>query len=463
MSDLGRMESPALSDDILARKRDQDDSAPGLLTDMPTPVEHVADVGEHLASRDVHSLLSGPSSAEGIPPLLPLARNVSNAPIPFATSGDAFDFLAKPASPVSTPISQLLPTLGSPQPSDSAFRYSVGMNSVETGMMPKSRMPRQLSHQASRMSIASNISLGGSEQDAIVQMNESEIPARSSSAPPPLPPKTVDPTIPTFEANFSPVPTDTLHSTLPPRLSESGPSTSPQPSALPETTRPLSPIKPAPFDPRLANLPTRRWIDPSVFHEISSVDQVADPINKAFPSHDTRPTRKLLRAEDVEHDPDPFQRLLVSGSYRAAANLARRKILATSAGDIESLGLLWLIRLTCLCKLGLYDMAQLEIDKLSLESLDMRYERQRDVFPEMAAGSMAPFALRVLAARLPGLRGLHSDSVDLLYRLCRECRREARHLVATSGVKGAAADVVLWKSRDTQLRLLSLNALDGAA
>ncbi|TPX38647.1 hypothetical protein SeMB42_g06618 [Synchytrium endobioticum] len=216
-------------------------------------------------------------------------------------------------------------------------------------------------------------------------------------------------------------------------------------------------------DDRHGQLPTRRWIDPNVFNDIPFSDQVGELLNKVFTIPETLPTRRLLTIDDVPDDLEAYSKLLVSGSFRAAAMLAHKHILSTSPANVHQLGLLWLIRLSSLAKLKLYDILEKEVESLRLDSLEFRYERYPDVFPD-AEGCMIPFQLRVFAARIPALRGRHAECIDALYKLCRECRREARSLVSAGNSSRTLTDteksyMQIWKSRHVQLRLLQVSHL----
>ncbi|KAG0326151.1 Trafficking protein particle complex subunit 12 [Podila horticola] len=156
--------------------------------------------------------------------------------------------------------------------------------------------------------------------------------------------------------------------------------------------------------------------------------------------------------------------LTINNSWRALTRYTRSQILATPPDQILDLINLWYVRLLALVKLGQYEMAQAELDQLgNLRGPQYRFESYPpDMFiagygPEEGSrkGSMVPFELFVLKARLQGHLGDIYEAIDQLYDLIMRCKK----FEAICRVGGDTAGVHQWRDLTGQLHLLVLNYL----
>lgn len=84
---------------------------------------------------------------------------------------------------------------------------------------------------------------------------------------------------------------------------------------------------------------------------------------------------------------------------------------------------LWYTRLLALTKLRLYQLASAEFDGLGdLDRAELTYEYHQGLFPGQT-GSMVPFDLRVLWAKLPAWLGNTGASVQRVVLLIVFCKK----------------------------------------
>ncbi|KAI8811591.1 hypothetical protein BJ742DRAFT_736529 [Cladochytrium replicatum] len=234
-------------------------------------------------------------------------------------------------------------------------------------------------------------------------------------------------------------------------------------------------------DPRYFKLPTRRWIDLSIFYDVPTIDPVMDVMGKAMPTEASRYQRRILKMEDVDVATEggtmwlAFGKLIAANSWRGVALLARKKLIACHPGQVDEIMWLWFFRFIALSKLNLLELAQLEIDKLGeFDSPELRFEMYPDLFPSGEDGKprqgwMVSFELRVFHAKLPGLRGNVMESINRLYKLMFEYRvelsnndisaQEALSLHSRLGVLQTLVVNHLLELRDTSLALEVTGAL----
>ncbi|KAJ3276378.1 Trafficking protein particle complex subunit 12 [Terramyces sp. JEL0728] len=187
-------------------------------------------------------------------------------------------------------------------------------------------------------------------------------------------------------------------------------------SSIPKSR--LTPL-PAVIDPIHYKLPTRRWIDPLNFSDIPNLDPLNDTVVKLFGNvHSTqRPNRAKMTMEQALEFEDPYDSLAKSFNWRQIAALARNDIISTHPADVKDIMQLWYVRWSAMIKLKLYDLIQVEMDKLKVNDLqEMLYELYPDVFPDQT-GQMISFDLLCLIAHLPSLKGNHHESIHRLYKL----------------------------------------------
>lgn len=110
----------------------------------------------------------------------------------------------------------------------------------------------------------------------------------------------------------------------------------------------------------------------------------------------------------------------MSNMWRSVARFARQQLVVNKTMDIERILQLWYLRLLALCKLGLYQLASAELDKLGdLNRPELTYE-----FHGMdGSGSLVPFELFILWARLPAWLKHPLISLERLTMLAVQCKK----------------------------------------
>ncbi|KAJ3293849.1 Trafficking protein particle complex subunit 12 [Borealophlyctis nickersoniae] len=390
-------------------------------------------------------MFSAPTSMVDIQPLAPPTA-VSDGPIPFGNSQPtgAANFFAnfppqtsQPTEPALSPFSSTNPVLA---PAPQVSSATVGS--------PSSPSP------ASIISLEKATTAGEKYPSNITPPPQSGLIA---------PPPPASASVPLFAASF-----------------EQNPPASAPPKPL------MTVHIPALLEPKYLDLPTRRWTDSTIFYDIPARDPIAEAIPKAFPAgSSSRPTRKLLRAEDVLADPDPFLTLAKANSWRAVAQIARQKLVTSHPAHADAIMRLWAIRLVALAKLKLHEIATSELDRVGpIDSPAMQFEKYPEIWPDRE-GSIVSFEIKLHWARLPALKGyvcsvcsvtsLHivtqlvrlstrnfHESINRLYSLVYECRAEMARKArasANGAVGQQSASLTLTRSRETQLQLQIVNIL----
>ncbi|KAF9586025.1 Trafficking protein particle complex subunit 12 [Lunasporangiospora selenospora] len=230
--------------------------------------------------------------------------------------------------------------------------------------------------------------------------------------------------------------------------------------------------------------------NPRFFHEIvmASFDRIVvcvcgaltDSLNELMVRHipaEHRVIRDWNALTAVEHSSTSREEILreltVNNAWRAMARYTRSQILSTPSERIVDLVNLWYARLLALTKLGQYEMAQAELDQLGdLRGSCYRYEtyppqffadsNEAELIPgistsedEKKRGSIVPFELFVLKARLQGLLGYIEEAIDQLYDLIIYCKKNEAACQKSGDKIGARQ----WQDITGQLHLMVLNYL----
>ncbi|KAF9436821.1 Trafficking protein particle complex subunit 12 [Entomortierella beljakovae] len=162
--------------------------------------------------------------------------------------------------------------------------------------------------------------------------------------------------------------------------------------------------------------------------------------------------------------------LTINNSWRAMTRYTRSQILATSHERIPELVNLWYARLLALVKIGQYEMAHVELDQLGdLWGPQYRYEnyppgmfsnnefqtneQQRNC--KLNRGSIIPFELYILKARLQGYLGDIYEAIDQLYGLIIHCKKHE----AICHLNQDSVGERQWHDLTGQLHLMVLNYL----
>ncbi|RUS20237.1 hypothetical protein BC937DRAFT_95611 [Endogone sp. FLAS-F59071] len=196
-----------------------------------------------------------------------------------------------------------------------------------------------------------------------------------------------------------------------------------------------------------------------LFYDIPMTDALSDLIEKHFPP-DQRPARDLAGLIEAEKSksPDALRELVMNNSWRAVARSVRHKITHTNPSHIDEILQLWYTRLLALTKLRLYQLASAEFDRLGdLDRAELTYEYHQGLFPGQT-GSMVPFDLRVLWAKLPAWLGNTGASVQRVVLLIVFCKKMATRLAAEN-TNEATQEPRQWHAREAQLYLLIVNYL----
>ncbi|CEJ02975.1 hypothetical protein RMCBS344292_16967 [Rhizopus microsporus] len=126
----------------------------------------------------------------------------------------------------------------------------------------------------------------------------------------------------------------------------------------------------------------------SAGYSINSNANFYDIPTRYIPLQNNRPQRNV---EDNLKNPEL---MVMKNMWRSVAKYARQHIIQSDPSDLKSILELWHMRLLALTKLGLYQLATAELEKLG----DLNRPELRD---PVTKESMVPFALWILWARLP--------------------------------------------------------------
>ncbi|GJJ77951.1 trafficking protein particle complex subunit 12 [Entomortierella parvispora] len=213
---------------------------------------------------------------------------------------------------------------------------------------------------------------------------------------------------------------------------------------------------------------------PNMFHEINMADAMNDLMVRHIPAeHRTlRDWSALTEAEQRQASrSEILHELTINNSWRAMTRYTRSQILATPSDRIVELINLWYARLLALTKLGQYEMAQAELDQLGDlrgpqyrfesyppeafdSSLDFQTNEQRQG-ESRKRGSIVPFELLVLKARLQGHLGDIYEAIDQLYDLVLLCKKFEAICKVGEDISGE----LQWLSLSGQLHIMVLNYL----
>ncbi|KAI7848126.1 hypothetical protein BDC45DRAFT_450779 [Circinella umbellata] len=133
----------------------------------------------------------------------------------------------------------------------------------------------------------------------------------------------------------------------------------------------------------------------------------------------------------------------MNNMWRAVARYARQQLVQSNPNDLEQILQLWYIRLLALTKLGLYQLASAELDKLGdLNRPEFTFEFYNNN-NNIKEGSMVPFELHVLSARLPAWLKYPLITLERLTMLAVYCKKMY-----------GKNELELWKQREAQVYLV---------
>ncbi|KAG0046539.1 Trafficking protein particle complex subunit 12 [Gryganskiella cystojenkinii] len=213
---------------------------------------------------------------------------------------------------------------------------------------------------------------------------------------------------------------------------------------------------------------------PNMFHEITMSDAMNDLMVRHIPAEQRtlRDWNALTEAEQRQASrSEILHELTINNSWRAMTRYTRSQILATPSDRIVDLINLWYARLLALTKLGQYEMAQAELDQLGdLRGPQYRFESYPpDAFSNSNSfqtneqrqagvdrrGSIVPFEMLVLKARLQGHLGDVYEAIDQLYDLILLCKKFEAICRVGDDTEGERQ----WQRLTGQLHLMVLNYL----
>ncbi|KAI8146824.1 hypothetical protein BJV82DRAFT_600027 [Fennellomyces sp. T-0311] len=189
----------------------------------------------------------------------------------------------------------------------------------------------------------------------------------------------------------------------------------------------------------------------TAFYDIPVNDAFSELVERYIPP-DQRPQRNVGSAEN----PEGVVNLVSNNMWRAVARYARQQLVQSNPNELDQILQLWHLRLLALTKLGLYQLASAEMDKLGdLNRPELTYEFHN--IPDHY-GSMVPFELHVLWACLPAWLKYPLVSLERLTMLAVHCKK--------MGAKSAPGP---WRQREVQVylvtatQMMEMNDLVGAA
>ncbi|KAK9763903.1 hypothetical protein K7432_009024 [Basidiobolus ranarum] len=104
----------------------------------------------------------------------------------------------------------------------------------------------------------------------------------------------------------------------------------------------------------------------------------------------------------------------------------------------------------------MHSLAAGELTRLGdLNSKKFHYESYPDIYSDHSPGSIVPFELLVLAARIPAFMGNSQESINRLYRIIFTCKKMQLEIKKTGNVE----EQQTWLDREAQLLLMVVNHL----
>jgi len=184
--------------------------------------------------------------------------------------------------------------------------------------------------------------------------------------------------------------------------------------------------------------------DVSLFLPLPIADSLSTLLAKHVPNPRERPPRDV--SGDWQHT--DFHTLVMTGSWRALARMARDQIVTAEPDDLNFILGMWYLRLSCLARMRLYNQASAECSNLFalLETVEPQ-ELRHQVFDHLL-----PFELEVFRTRLFLWANDPLSYLDALYALLAKCKRNAR-----DAIEPALEDT--WAERSARITLIIASQL----
>ncbi|XP_037786827.1 trafficking protein particle complex subunit 12-like isoform X2 [Penaeus monodon] len=197
---------------------------------------------------------------------------------------------------------------------------------------------------------------------------------------------------------------------------------------------------------------------------IAVKEDFGDPVKnlvRTYLGEEAATKRVVLTAASVTQDDRGLRQLIAAGCYHAAVNLTTQLLTVYGQGEgraghpskhtAHSIQL-WFTRIALLIKLRRFSLAEVECQYFGdLDAPDLYFE----FYPELYGGrrgSMVPFGFRLLVAELPQYLGKHTQALDRLNALLRNCNRIIENLSSGLSEDGSTLEMTS-NMRDDSLKL----------
>ncbi|XP_063589988.1 trafficking protein particle complex subunit 12-like isoform X3 [Penaeus indicus] len=197
---------------------------------------------------------------------------------------------------------------------------------------------------------------------------------------------------------------------------------------------------------------------------IAVKEDFGDPVKnlvRTYLGEEASTKRVVLTAASVTQDDRGLRQLIAAGCYHAAVNLTTQLLTVYGQGEgraghpskhtAHSIQL-WFTRIALLIKLRRFSLAEVECQYFGdLDAPDLYFE----FYPELYGGrrgSMVPFGFRLLVAELPQYLGKHTQALDRLNALLRNCNRIIENLSSGLSEDGSTLEMTS-NMRDDSLKL----------
>ncbi|XP_042206579.1 trafficking protein particle complex subunit 12-like isoform X2 [Homarus americanus] len=201
---------------------------------------------------------------------------------------------------------------------------------------------------------------------------------------------------------------------------------------------------------------------------IAVKEDFGDPVKnlvRTYLGEEFASKRVVLTAASVTQDDRGLRQLIASGCYHAAVNLTTQLLTVYGQGEgraghpskhtAHSIQL-WFTRIALLIKLRRFSLAEVECQYFGdLDAPDLYFE----FYPELYGGrkgSMVPFGFRLLVGELPQHLGKHTQALDRLNALLKNCNQIIENLNSGLSEDGSNLEMTpnmrddslkLWKTR----------------
>ncbi|XP_042893480.1 trafficking protein particle complex subunit 12-like isoform X2 [Penaeus japonicus] len=201
---------------------------------------------------------------------------------------------------------------------------------------------------------------------------------------------------------------------------------------------------------------------------IAVKEDFGDPVKnlvRTYLGEEAAAKRVVLTAASVTQDDRGLRQLIAAGCYHAAVNLTTQLLTVYGQGEgraghpskhtAHSIQL-WFTRIALLIKLRRFSLAEVECQYFGdLDAPDLYFE----FYPELYGGrrgSMVPFGFRLLVAELPQYLGKHTQALDRLNALLKNCNRIIENLNSGLSEDGSTLEMTsnmrddshkLWRTR----------------